>query len=160
MPWKTVTSMEEILRFVLLAKSGRFTITELCEAFGISRKTGYKHLERYAEAGLKGLGPRSHRPHRFPHRTEEGLEALILAERKQHRTWGPKKLHRVLQVKHGIEAPARTLTQSCLARPPLRRRHAPRMTGGLSQRDANFGWISAGDSARYPAFRDARVAQW
>jgi len=40
--------MEEIVRFVVLAQSGRFTVTELCEQFGISRKTGYKYLERYA----------------------------------------------------------------------------------------------------------------
>jgi hypothetical protein len=46
MPWKNVTHMEEINRFVILAQSDRFTITELCEQFGISRKTGYKHLER------------------------------------------------------------------------------------------------------------------
>jgi hypothetical protein len=62
MPWKTVTSMEEIIRFVTLAKSGRFTVTDLCEQFGISRKTAYKHLERHAAGWLKALPPRSHRP--------------------------------------------------------------------------------------------------
>jgi len=36
--------MEEIQRFVLLAQTDRFTITELCLQFGISRKTAYKHL--------------------------------------------------------------------------------------------------------------------
>ena len=50
----TVTQMDEITRFVILAQTDRFTITELCEQFGISRKTGYKHLERYAANGLKG----------------------------------------------------------------------------------------------------------
>ena len=105
MPWQNVTPMEEIIRFVLLAQTERFTITELCEQFGISRKTGYKHLERYAATGLKGLQARSHRPHQFPQRTDEAMEALILAERRLHRTWGPKKLHKVLQVKHGVEAP-------------------------------------------------------
>ena len=60
MPWKNVTTMEDqITRFIMLAQSARFTITELCEQFGISRKTGYKHLERYALSGLKGLQPRS-----------------------------------------------------------------------------------------------------
>src|SRR5690349_18099332 len=42
--------MEEIIRFVSLAQTDRFTIRELCEQFGISRKTGYKHLERYVNA--------------------------------------------------------------------------------------------------------------
>lgn len=94
MPWQKVTPMEEINRFVMLARSGRFTVTDLCEQFGVSRKTGYKHLERYAELGLDGLRPRSHRPHRSPQRTPEAVEALILSERKLHRTWGPKKLQR------------------------------------------------------------------
>jgi transposase len=89
MPWKTVTPMEEIARFVIMAQSARFTVTELCEQFGISRKTGYKHLERYALEGLKGLAPRSHRPLRFPQRTDVAVEELIVAERRLHRTWGP-----------------------------------------------------------------------
>ncbi len=97
--------MEEITRFVRLAQSARFAVSELCKQFGISRKTGYKHLERYAADGLKGLAVRSHRPHQFPQRTYTAVEALILAERRLHRTWGPKKLHKVLEVKHGIESP-------------------------------------------------------
>lgn len=87
------------------AQSARFTITELCEQFGISRKTAYKHLARYAAAGLKGLQPRSHRPHCFPQCTDADVEALIVAERRLHRTWGPKKLHKVLEIKHGLESP-------------------------------------------------------
>ena len=51
MPWTNVTYMEEINRFVILARSGRFTVTELCEQFGISRKTGYKHLEKTGKNG-------------------------------------------------------------------------------------------------------------
>jgi transposase InsO family protein len=105
MAWKTVTPMEEIIRFVMLAQSEHFTVSELCEQFGISRKTGYKYLDRYAADGLKGLAQRSHRPLRFPQRTDVAVEALILAERRLHRTWGPKKLHKVLEVKHGIESP-------------------------------------------------------
>lgn len=105
MPWKHLTPMEEIIRFVTLAQSGRFTVTELCEQFGISRKTGYKHLERYAEGGLKALWPRSHRPHCFPQRTPAELEGLILRERRLHRTWGPKKLQAVLETRYDIEQP-------------------------------------------------------
>lgn len=105
MPWNDVTCMEEIIRFVMLARSARFTVTELCEQFGISRKTGYKYLERHQADGLKGLGPRSHRPLRFPQRTDGAVEALILTERRLHPTWGPKKLHKILEVKHGMESP-------------------------------------------------------
>ncbi|MGH8630117.1 MAG: helix-turn-helix domain-containing protein, partial [Burkholderiales bacterium] len=109
--------MEEIIRFVSLAQTDRFTITDLCEQFGISRKTGYKHLERYALEGLKGLRPRSHRPLCFPQRTDAEVEALILAERRLHRTWGPKKLRRVLELKHGLEStPARSTVAKILQR--------------------------------------------
>jgi transposase InsO family protein len=97
--------MEEIIRFVILARSGRFTLTDLCEQFGISRKTGYKYLERYAAEGMIGLQPRSHRPHQFPQRTDEAVESLILAERRLHHTWGPKKIQDILLKKHGVESP-------------------------------------------------------
>ncbi len=40
--------MEEIVRFVVLAQSDRFTVTELWEQFGIIRDTGYNtYLECY-----------------------------------------------------------------------------------------------------------------
>ena len=127
--------MDEIIRFVILAQSARFTVSELCEQFGISRKTGYKHLDRYAAGGLKGLALRSHRPHQFPQRTEAAMEALILAERRLHRTWGPKKLHKVLEVKHGIESPpARSTIGEILRRHGLsvQRRRKPGMYVALN----------------------------
>ena len=123
MPWQNVTPMEEINRFVVLACSGRFSVTDLCEQFGISRKTGYKHLERYAALGLAGLQPRSHLPHHSPQRTDEAVAALILAERRQHRTWGPKKLPAVLERKPAIEQPP-----ACSTMAEILRRH------GLSAR--------------------------
>ena len=163
MPWPNVTPMEEIIRFVTLAQTDRFTVTDLCEQFGISRKTGYKHLERYATSGLKGLQPRSHRPHQFPQRTAEAMEAVILAERRLHRTWGPKKLHKVLQVKHGVEAPpARSTIAEILRRHGLsvRRRRKPGVypsghDGLTVPTQPNHvwtvdfkGWFSLGDGQR------------
>ena len=128
MPWQNLTPMEEINRFVVLAQSGRFSVTELCEQFGISRKTGYKYLERYAAHGLAGLTPRSHRPHHCPQRTEEAMAALILAERRLHRTWGPKKLRMVLERKHGVESPPACSTIAGILRRhglSVRRRRRP-----------------------------------
>jgi transposase InsO family protein len=128
MPWTQITPMEEIIRFVMLAHSDRFTLTELCDQFGISRKTAYKHLARYAAGGLKGLQARSHRPHRSPQRTEADVEALILAERRRHRTWGPKKIQFVLETKHGLATPPACSTiGGILARHGLsvRRRRRP-----------------------------------
>lgn len=33
-----------------------YTMTELCERYGISRKTGYKWLDRFDEGGRQALG--------------------------------------------------------------------------------------------------------
>jgi len=37
MPWNQVTAMEEKHRFVSLATTGKFTLTELCPYFKVSR---------------------------------------------------------------------------------------------------------------------------
>jgi transposase-like protein len=39
--------MEEKHRFVSLADTGKFSVTELCTEFKVSRKTGHKWLRRY-----------------------------------------------------------------------------------------------------------------
>jgi len=97
--------MEEKLKFVTLARTGRFTITELCDQCGISRKTGHKYLLRYAQSGSVGLNEHSRRPKGSPGATDPTLERLILGERRRHPTWGPKKLRVLLERNHGIESP-------------------------------------------------------
>ena len=59
MPWKETDVMTEKERFIMLAQTGRFTITDLCADFGISRKTGHKYLQRYEADGRIGLNDRS-----------------------------------------------------------------------------------------------------
>ena len=105
MPWNTTPTPEQRLKFVTLANSGRFNVSELCKQFGISRKCGHKWLVRFAEGGAKALVDGSRAPHSTPQRTEEALERLIVSERRLHPTWGPKKLRVVLERKHAIELP-------------------------------------------------------
>ena len=54
MPWKASSVMEERLRFVARLLDGG-TMTDVCRDFGVSRKTGYKILDRYEEHGLEAL---------------------------------------------------------------------------------------------------------
>jgi Helix-turn-helix domain len=56
--------MDERLRFVARLLDGE-AMCEVCRAFGISRKTGYKIFERYKEHGLEALTDRSRRPVRY-----------------------------------------------------------------------------------------------
>lgn len=92
MPWKEVSVLEERLKFVIAYKSGDWTLTQLCNEFGISRTTGYKYLQRYEEAGLDGLRDISHATIRQPNKTPEKMVQLILGMRDRYPTWGPKKL--------------------------------------------------------------------
>src|SRR5437870_2276693 len=100
MPWKIKPPMEEKLRFVSLAESNRFEKSSLCREFGISRKTGYKWIERYREHGSKGLEDLSRAPKKIPGRTSEEVEALVVMERRKNPTWGAKKIGKILEVRH------------------------------------------------------------
>jgi len=102
--------MTEKERFVTLAQTGRFTVTELCTDFGISRKTGHKYLKRYRADGRDGLPDQSRRPKHSPNMTVKSVEALILKERRKHPTWGPKKIRDLLVKVHCIERPPREST--------------------------------------------------
>lgn len=69
-----------------LAQTDRFTVTELCVPFNISREKAYEYLGRYAADGLKALAARRRQPHRFPQHTADAIEKRIMAERRLHGT--------------------------------------------------------------------------
>ncbi len=92
MPWRETTPMRERGRFIVNYESGLYTMSELCERFGVSRKTAYKWAARYGGEGLAGLADRSRAPHHCPHRTEARLIDALVRARRHHPTWGPRKL--------------------------------------------------------------------
>lgn len=92
MPWREVCYMEERLRFIAELVRGEESMGELCERFGVSRKTGYKLLQRYREHGPAGLENRSRRPHRVPWAITQAQAEAIVGLRRAHPSWGPKKL--------------------------------------------------------------------
>jgi len=91
MPWKEVPPMNQKMQFVSLAASGRFSVSQLCEDFDISRKTGHKGLGRYATCGSVGLADLSHRPRSCSHQTSESVLAWIILERKAHCDGRPRR---------------------------------------------------------------------
>ena len=46
MPWREVSTMSLRQEFVALARSRAIAFSTLCQRFGISRKTGYKWIDR------------------------------------------------------------------------------------------------------------------
>jgi transposase InsO family protein len=88
--------MDQRVRFIAEYLKGYFAFNELCLQFSISRKTGYKWVERYEEGGSCALADQSRRPRTCPHLTDDVLIEALVQTRMKHPTWGPKKLLAVL----------------------------------------------------------------
>ncbi|MDD5177650.1 MAG: IS481 family transposase [Sterolibacterium sp.] len=96
MPWITRDLMTLRREFIELAFQESANRRELCRRFGISPKTGYALLARYAVEGSAALQVRSRRPLSSPTRTSEEMEAAVLALRREHPAWGGRKISRRL----------------------------------------------------------------
>jgi len=84
--------MDQREEFVRLATSKNANVTVLCKRFGISRKTGYKWLNRYSQAGQSALKDQSRRPRSSPQQTSGQIEQVVVTARKKHPKWGGRKL--------------------------------------------------------------------
>jgi transposase InsO family protein len=115
MPWQETSTVSLRTEFCALASAEGANVRELCRRFGISRKTGYKWLEREETAGAAGLADRSRRPHTMPRLTEAAVTDRVLALRDAHPTWGGRKLRRRLQ-DLGDPAPAASTITEILRR--------------------------------------------
>ena len=100
MPWRETSPMDQRTRFIADHLRETHTITELCDQYGVSRKTGYKWIDRYLRLGPAGLDDHSRRPHRAPNQTADEIVAAILEARQRHPAWGGKKLRALLQRRH------------------------------------------------------------
>lgn len=116
MPWQEVKTVSLRSEFVLLALGDSVPFSELCRRFGISRKTGYKWLERYRQTGQAGLEDRSRRPRRSPGKVSADIETAILACRARHPYWGGRKLRRILEDEGYSDLPAPSTITAILRR--------------------------------------------
>jgi putative transposase len=91
MPWSETVEMSRV-KFIAELGSELYGMTELCEKHGISRKTGYKWKERFGREGAEGLKDRSRAPKHSPRQTSCEVAERLLELRRQHPSWGPRKL--------------------------------------------------------------------
>src|SRR3981189_2709774 len=113
MPWKESSVMDERLQLVARRLGGRRLAGEQMadrwREFGISRKTGYKIFDRYQECGIQGLTDRSRRPHHYAHKLPFQVENYILNVKREHSTWGARKIReRLIRRFSGIKIPAKS----------------------------------------------------
>src|SRR5579875_2713697 len=123
MPWKECRPMDERIRFVARFLDGE-KIAPLCRSFGISRKTGYKILDRYKQIGLQGLTDRSRRPYRHANKLPFQVESLIVSLKKEQPSWGaPKIRETIVRLYPELKTPA---VSTVHARHGLVQRRKPR----------------------------------
>ena len=162
MPWEESCAMDERMRFIVDCRSDDWTMTELCERYEVSRKTGYKWLGRYELEGPAGLAERSRAPTSHGRATPEHLAEAIVGLRRERPTWGPRKIIAKLKARQpGADWPAASTAGDILKRAGLvcarrlRRRAPPRLGELTAPQYANHvwnvdhkGWIRLGDGAR------------
>ena len=92
MPWRVTSPVKERERLVRAHLTGKYTIAELAQVFGVSRKTAHKWLKRFGDSGLQGLTERSRAPHRHPNAVPPEVTAAVVRAKQAHPTYGPLKL--------------------------------------------------------------------
>lgn len=166
MPWKETDVLDQRLRFMAACEAGLETMTELCGRFGVSRRTGYKWLERYRRESLDGLKDRSRAPQRHPNVTPEELADWVVAVRLEYPRWGPKKIvQRLSELRPESDWPAASTAGDLLKRcglvaPRPTRRHTPPYTQPFAHCDGPNsvwcadlkGWFRTGDGRRCDPF--------
>lgn len=114
MPWKESSKMSLREEFAAAVLSGEESVAAVCRRYGISRKTGYKWMER-ARSG-ESLEDRSRAPHKVGNRTSAEMEALVLACREEHPAWGPRKLEHYLENRGYTGLPSKSTIGNILRR--------------------------------------------
>jgi transposase InsO family protein len=88
--------MDQRVAFIAEWLRDEDSVMELAARYGISRKTAYKWIDRYEADPEDGLRERSRAPHVHGRAMSADSRAAILALRRAHPSWGPKKLKAVL----------------------------------------------------------------
>jgi len=162
MSWRENCKMDERVRFIAAATGGEWSMTALCEEFGISRKTGYKWLDRYRAQGGAGLEDRSRAPRRHGRLTPAHLVEAIEGLRRTGPSWGPRKIIAKLRAAEPEALwPSASTTGEILKRASLvskrrlHRRGPPRLGELTTPERCNHvwgvdykGWLRLGDGAR------------
>ena len=155
--------MKERLQLVSLFDTGKYAVAELASYFKVSRKTAYKWISRYAEAGVSGLEEHSRAPHRHPNATPEPMVMEVLRAKAAHPTWGPAKLQpgaeapiEVTEAWPAISTRGVILNRHGLVRTRRRKRRVPPWSQPFQHCVnpncvwcADFkGWVRTGDGSR------------
>ncbi len=162
MCWRAREVVDQRRQFVLEYGSDEWTMAELCRFYEISRETGYKWWKRSQSEGAQCLEDRSRAPQRHPNQMATKIEQQVLQLRRQHPTWGARKLlARLLDQQPAVAWPAASTIGELLKRegltvPRRKRRKTPPFSQPLGHAQqpnqvwcADFkGWFRTLDQQR------------
>ena len=92
MSWRHTSPRPQKTPFIADSLRDRLSLTELCALYSVSRKTGYKGVDRDLTHGPQGLEERARRPSTAPRHTPDDVVAALLEARPRHPSWGAKQL--------------------------------------------------------------------
>src|ERR1700752_877571 len=162
MPWKETCPMDQRVAFIADWLRDEWTMSDLAYRYGISRKTAYKWVARDTGDPAHGLADRSRAPTQHGRAMADEVRDAVLALRRAHPHWGPKKLRAVLRDRapRGAWPAASTmgdlLRREGLRQPRRRRGYVVPLTQPLAAATApndvwtaDFkGWFRTGDGTR------------
>jgi len=162
MPWKAKAVMFLREEFIVRAERGDASVAALCREYGISRKTAYKWLTRFEKGGFRALADMVKKPRSSPLQVAADVAVEVVAIRRQHPTWGAKKIREMMRRQGDKEVPSLRTTARILERAGMVevRRKRPRWSGPAAAprtaaKEANDlwtvdfkGWWRTGDKKR------------
>ena len=154
--------MDQRVAFIADWLRDEWTMTELAARYAISRKTSYRWVARYAADPEQGLAERSRAPHAHGRAMADDLRAAVLALRRAHPSWGPKKLQAILKGREpqrgwpAVSTLGDVLRRAGLSQPRRRTRYLVPLTQPLAAATAandvwtaDFkGWFRTADGTR------------
>ena len=133
MPWQDVKPMDQKILFIAdYLRGAGVSFSDLCQRYSISRKTGYKWINRYRDQGADGLEEQSRRPRTSPLAIPYAVCKEIVAIRTGYRFKpGPKKIQAKLKQRFPSQEPPsltsiyNVLKREGLVQPRRRRARVP-----------------------------------
>lgn len=109
MAWGKVNLKEQKELFIQSYFENKFTLSDLCRQFDISRPTAYKWVERFKLNGPEGLKEHSKEPFHSPNKIPSWKEEEILKIKYSWPNWGPNKvLGHLLNKRTDVDWPSKT----------------------------------------------------
>ena len=141
MTWRKTNTTDQKVLFIADWLKDQYSVTSLCDYYNISRKTGYKLINRYAEEKDKAFEEKPRSRHTINNQTTPAIVNELIKLKHRYPYFGPVKLRDWLQVNKpkeiwpAVSTISDILKKHGLVRPRKYRRKVPPYTQPFSDCD-------------------------